>query len=189
MTVEIPKPEEIGAPSEDECTALAAAASLGARKSLERAVLSLYFAKRRSGDRRPWLDLVEAYRQMVEPVRTEIQVVDDAGTPRVQVAYIDRGYGLKGDEARLFKAVSELATALNDIEQEAQRNKANGRKGGRPAKGRAAEIWAWLQARGYEQASNKKSLKLDAESHFQVRKTVVSDAVTWGRKQHCSGAL
>lgn len=121
--------EELQAPTDDECKAITARVTPAARSRFNEAASALSIAKIKSGDRTPWRELVEAHRKTL-PVQVEIEVVNDEGMPRVQVAYIERGYGLKGNDALMFNAVSELARAIELIEDERARNKRNGSIGG-----------------------------------------------------------
>lgn len=125
-------PGDLNSPSENDLDRLSQRVSFAARNRLMEAGMALHSAKLRSGDTTPWQQLVQAYRD-TDPVRVEVEVVDDAGQPRFQIAYIQRGFGLKGDGALLFGAVAELARALELIEKERELNKENGRAGGRPS--------------------------------------------------------
>lgn len=118
--------EELRAPTDEDIAEATRRVTPAARMRFMDAARDLTAAKMASGDRTPWRDLIEAYRQ-TEPMRVEVQVVDDGGEPRVQIAYIERGYGLKGYDAIMFSAVSELARAIEQIEQERLRNSLNGR--------------------------------------------------------------
>lgn len=176
--------EELQAPTDDECKAITARVTPAARSRFNEAASALSIAKIKSGDRTPWRELVEAHRKTL-PVQVETEVVNDEGMPRVQVAYIERGYGLKGNDALMFNAVSELARAIELIEKERERNSMNGRgtpekPGGRPlVEGVTSEsIAAWLKNRSYADSLNKKGLVRDAMDHFDVRKTKVTDAIS-----------
>ncbi len=125
-------PEELQAPTDEECRAITAKATPAARSRFNEAATALSFAKIRRGDKTPWRDLIDAYRES-EPMRVEVEMVTEDGVPRAQVAYIERGYGLKGDDALMFNAVSELARAIELIDKERARNKKNGCAGGRPS--------------------------------------------------------
>lgn len=122
---------EIKAPTDEEIEAVTKSVTPASRNRFVTAATALSFAKIRSGDRTPWRELVELHRQ-TDPMRVEVEVVTEGGTPRVQVAYIERGYGLKGNDGLMFSAVAELAGAIEQIERERERNKKNGSAGGRP---------------------------------------------------------
>lgn len=124
--------EELQAPTDDECKAITARVTPAARSRFNEAASALSIAKIKCGDRTPWRELVEAHRKTL-PVRVEIEVVNDEGMPRVQVAYIERGYGLSGTDALMFNAVAEVTRAIELIEKEWEQNKKNGRAGGRPS--------------------------------------------------------
>lgn len=124
--------EELGAPTDEECQALTARATPTARENFNAAATALSFAKIRCGDRTPWRELIALHRQS-EPVRVEVEITTENGVPRAQVAYIERGYGLRGNDALMLNSVDELARAIQQIEKEHLRNKTNGRTGGRPS--------------------------------------------------------
>lgn len=171
------EPEELGAPTDGEITGCSARVSPAASTRLKEAAFVLTIAKMRGGDKTPWRALVDAYRK-TEPVRTEIDVVDDAGQPRVQIAYIERGYGLKGNDALMFNAVSELARALDLIDQERERNRSNGAGGGPKPKNAGEAIAGYLKRRDYESSLNKKALVMEAAAHFKVGETTIRNAIT-----------
>lgn len=169
-------PVDLNSPGDDELERLSLRVSFAARNRLTEAGRALHIAKLCSGDKTPWQQLVQAYRD-TDPVRVEVEVVEDAGQPRFQIAYIQRGFGLKGDGALLFGAVAEMARALELIEKERESNSINGRKGGRPSTTTSEEIAAYLRRREYETALNKKGLVADAREHFGVAKTTITNAI------------
>lgn len=159
-----------------------------------RAARSIAGAKIRSGDSTPWRELIRLFR-LGDPVRVEVEVVDIDGQQRVQTIIAERGFGLKGDDALMFNAISELSDALTKIESFEpdqyvshgvenhvliKRQKMVGALGGRPASDDATpeKIGTWLKNRGYVESLNKKELVIEAMKHFKVGKTKVTDAVT-----------
>lgn len=122
--------EELRAPTDEECRVITERATQAARDQFNVAATAMSIAKIKSGDRTPWRDLVEAHRKTL-PFRMEVEVVSNDGIPRVQVAYIERCYGLHGIDALMLNAVSELTAALDQIDKDRERNKKNGRAGGR----------------------------------------------------------
>ncbi|RYD94368.1 MAG: hypothetical protein EOP50_09635 [Sphingobacteriales bacterium] len=107
----------LGAPTEDEIRLIVDGASPMGRSIFTEAARSLTVAKWGCIDRTPWRQLVELYRQG-DPVRWEVETVNDNGTPRVQVSFSERGFGLEGDAALMLSAVDALVRALDLIENE-----------------------------------------------------------------------
>lgn len=120
------------APTAEEIRELTARTTAAARARVEDAARALLVAKMQADDTTPWRELVEAYRAS-EPVRIEVEVVDDAGTPRVQVAFIERGFGIEGTAGRVHACVGELVRSLDVIEEERRRSQKDGVGGGRPS--------------------------------------------------------
>ncbi len=115
-----PRPEELGAPTEDEIVKAGNRASLAAKTVFRDAARELYMAKWRRANKTPWRQLVCDYRA-TDLVQVEVEVIDDGGQPRAQIVYGDPGLGLMGDAASLFKAVAQLSKALDLIEADAQK--------------------------------------------------------------------
>lgn len=82
--------EELGVPSEEEIKALALGASPAARTFLFDAEAHLISAKQFCGDKTPWRELVELSRKN-DPEQLEAAVMEEDGTQRPQVIYVDRG--------------------------------------------------------------------------------------------------
>lgn len=184
-----PAPGEIGAPSDQESEALTKESTEELKSQFTVAVNAMYLAKLRSGDKTPWRQLVDQYR-LTLPVRAELQIVDVDGEQRTQLAVTERGFGLKGDDALMFNAITELSEALAKIENfEPQRhmNRAvrerahldrqskNGKLGGRPKAtiSEEREISSFLKRRDYANSMNKKAIVSDAMTAFEVGRTKV----------------
>lgn len=118
-------PDHLNAPTEIEIAELTHRVSPGSRARLEDAARGLLIAKMMASDTTPWRELVDTYRTSA-PVRVEVEVVHDGDVPRVQVAYIERGFGLSGAAGRVHSQVGELVRALDLIEQERELNSRNG---------------------------------------------------------------
>lgn len=107
------------------------------------------------------------------------EIVEDDGVPRVQVAYIERGFGLKGSAAVLHSSVGDFVRALDVIDKERERNRRNGAKGGRrSSESRGEEIAAFLRRRDYENSGNKKALRIEAADFFKVGLSTITNAIT-----------
>lgn len=151
-----PSPADLGAPTEQEIERLSARASPELKRRVVAAAHGLALAKFVSGNNRPWRDLIQKHR-VSEPVQVNVDVVEHEGVPRVQVAYIERGFGLSGKSALLFSAIGELDRALQDIEAEAVRRSEAGKQGGRPPTNQE-EIRQSLQ-RAVERYGTKKMME------------------------------
>lgn len=82
-------------------------------------------------------------------------------------------------ERNLIDALNDLSDILDLKEQERERSKANGSKGGRKS-GQlvtSEEIAKYLKRRNYVESSNKKDLVIDAMTALDVKKTKVTDAI------------
>lgn len=171
-------PDDLRAPTDSEIEELSKRVSPESKARLDHAARALLVAKMMAHDTTPWRDLVGAYRAS-DPVRVEVEVVEDDGVPRVQVAYIERGFGLKGSAALLHSSVGDLVRALDLIEKERERNRSNGAKGGRPSpKHSSEEIAAFLRRRDYQNSSNKGDLREAAADHFDVGPSTITNAIT-----------
>lgn len=172
-------PEGLNGLSDLELAELGARVSQASRARLLDASHALDLAKMFANDTTPWRELVSAYRA-TEPVSVEVAVVEDDGVPRVQVAYIERGFGLTGAAGQLHACVGELVRAMDLIEKERERNRANGAK--RRSKAAVQDlgeaIAAFLRRKNYESSFNKKELRIEAQEHFGVGKTTVTNAIT-----------
>lgn len=172
-------PDHLNAPTEAEIAELTQRVTPASRSRLEDAARALLLSKMMASDITPWRALVNAYRSS-EPFRTEVEVVDDGGVPRLQVVYIERGFGLSGAAGRLHACVGELVRAMDLIERERERNRANGAKRGSKAavQDLGEAIAAFLRRKNYESSFNKKELRIEAQEHFGVGKTTVTNAIT-----------
>lgn len=169
--------EALHAPTAEEIRELTERTSAAARARVEDAARALLVAKMQADDTTPWRELVEAYRAS-EPVQIEVEVVDDAGTPRVQVAFIERGFGIEGTAGRVHACVGELVRSLDLIAQERERNRSYGARGGPKPKTSGEVIAGYLKRRNYESAPNKKALVIEAADHFRVGKSTITKAIT-----------
>ena len=170
--------DKLRAPTDAEIEELTQRTSPASRARLEDAARSLLVAKMMAKDTTPWRELVAAYRAS-EPVRAKVEVVDHEGVPRVQVTFTERGFGIEGVAGRVHACTGDLVRALDLIDTERERNRVNGALGGpREKKSLDEDIAAFLRRRNYENAPSKKKLRLDAEEHFGVGKTTVTNAIT-----------
>lgn len=171
-------PADLLAPTDAEIEELSKRVSPESKARLDHAARALLVAKMMAHDTTPWRDLVEAYRAS-DPVRVEVEIVEDDGVPRVQVAYIERGFGLKGSAAVLHSSVGDFVRALDVIDKERERNRRNGAKGGRrSSESKGEEIAAFLRRRDYENSGNKKALRIEAADFFKVGLSTITNAIT-----------
>lgn len=170
-------PEDLQALTDAEIAELTERTTPAARARMQDAARELFIAKLIVNDTNPWRVLVAAYRA-TEPVRAEVDVVDDGGVPRVQVIVTERGFGIEGAAGRLHECVRELVRALDLIDMERERNRVNGARGGPKEKRNVGEeIAGFLRRRDYENSLNKKALRIEAAERYGVGKTTVTNAI------------
>lgn len=171
-------PEELNVPTDEEIDEITAGMPEIERNRFNLAVTTLLLAKTRARNKTPWRELVAQYREG-EAIKIEVNVVDDSGVLRPQITYVERGYGLKGDDALMFNAVSNLTAALERIENfkpnlylspgvksQAQRERA--RLSRRRENPDYLDIWEYVKPK-LRRGELMKSITIDAVKHFEGR--------------------
>lgn len=111
-----PTPDELHSPTDAEIFEITEGFTDVERVLFSDAAFGLFLAKKRSGDRTPWRELVRLCRQGDEPRKIEGEIINKDGDRRPQVFYVEQRDGLNGAQEEIRGAIYRLSAALKQIE-------------------------------------------------------------------------